>query len=140
MSKLTTYTILMTGFMLLFYFTGLLQECDQDGLCKNTTPNSQLLNLALHPSSIKDMALGQKVVLVLGGVGAAAALVTAAFISNIRLAVLGSFAVYYFNLGWDFLAVYRKVYQVNPVIAVLLFSPFLIMFCIAVIDWWGGTG
>ena len=138
MGKLTTYTLVMTGLLLLFYFTGLLQECSDDGLCEATSPNSQLLNFLMRPQNSRSSIIGQKGILVLEGVTAAALILLGLVIGNVELAVMGSFAIYYFNLGWDFLSVFNRVREANPVIAVLFFGPILFFYVIVIIDWWRG--
>jgi len=140
MGRLTTYTLMMSGLLLLFYFTGLLTECDDDGMCEATSPNSQLLNFLLRPERSRSSIIGQKGILILEGVGAVLIIAAGLFIGNVELAVMGSFAIYYFNLGWDFLAVFNVVREANPVIAVLLFGPVLFFYVIIIIDWWRGHG
>lgn len=138
MGKLTTYTIFMTGIMLLFYFTGLLQECGDDGLCQSNTPNSAMLNLLMNVDDLRDLTFSEKAILVLEGVSAALIIATGVFIGNIELAAIGPFAIYYFNLGWDFLAVFNVVREANPVIATLIFAPFFYLYVIVIVDWWRG--
>jgi len=128
MGKLTTYIIVMSGIMLLFYFGGLI----------DATPNSTFLNLLLSPEKIQTLTLYEKGILVLEGIGAAAIITLGILTRNIELAVMGPFAIYYFNLGWDFLAVFNKVRSVNPVIAILFFSPMMILYVITILEWWRG--
>ena len=129
---------MMSGLLLLFYFTGLLQECTDDGMCEATSPNSQLLNFLMSPENSRSSIIGQKGILILEGVGAVLLIAAGLFIGNVELAVMGSFAIYYFNLGWDFLAVFNVVREANPVIAVLVFGPLLFFYVIIIIDWWRG--
>ena len=138
MGRLTTYTLVMTGLMLLFYFTGLLQECGDDGLCEAASPNSQLLNFLMSPENSRGSIIGQKGLLILEGVTAALLIIAGLVIGNVELAVMGSFAIYYFNLGWDFLAVFNRVREANPVIAILFLGPILFFYVIIIIDWWRG--
>ncbi len=138
MSKIITMTVIMTGLMLLFYFGGLIQETTQDGTCEGNTPNSKLLNLLLQPECMKDSALGVKTKLVIGSVAGVIIIAAALFIPNIELAIMGSFAIYYLTLLWDFLVVFQKVYNVAPVLAILIFGPLMMTFIIIIIDWWRG--
>ena len=131
---------MMSGLLLLFYFTGLLIECDDNGMCEATSPNAQLLNFLMRPENSRSSIIGQKGILILEGVGAVLIIAAGLFIGNVELAVMGSFAIYYFNLGWDFLAVFNVVREANPVIAVLLFGPLLFFYVIVIIDWWRGKG
>lgn len=129
----------MTGLMLLFYFTGLIQDCTGDGLCENTTPNSQLLNLALNPQSIRESSLGVKILLSIEGLALIGAAVLALFYSRIELAILSTVAIYLFNLLFDFIAVYNTVREAHPVFAILLFAPLMVVYAITVIEWWRGN-
>ncbi len=138
MGRLTTYTIMMSGLMLLFYFGGLLTTCDDNGMCEANSPNSQLLNFLMRPERSRSSIIGVKGVLILQGVSAAALILLGVFIGNVELAVMGSFAIYYFNLGWDFLAVFNVMREAAPVLAVLLFAPALFFYVIIIIDWWRG--
>ena len=45
---------IMTGLVLLFYFTGLNQEVTNDGTCEGQTPSSKLLNILLQPECMKE--------------------------------------------------------------------------------------
>ncbi len=138
MGKMTTYMIMMSGLMLLFYFGGLLTVCFDDGLCEGTTVNSVLLNLLLKPERMKSLTLGIKVILTLQGALASLIIAVGIFIKDVRLAVMGSLAIYFFNLGWDFLAVFTVVREVAPVLAVLLFAPVLLVYVLTIVDWWMG--
>ncbi len=138
MGRLTTYTIMMSGIMLLFYFGGLLTTCDDNGMCEATSPNSQLLNFLMRPERSRSSIIGQKGILILEGVGAVLIIAAGLFIGNVELAVMGSFAIYYFNLGWDFLSVFNVMREVAPVLSILLFAPALFFYVIVIIDWWRG--
>ena len=76
--------------------------------------------------------------MILEGVGAVLIIAAGLFIGNVELAVMGSFAIYCFNLGWDFLAVFNRVREANPVLAILFFGPILFFYVIVIIDWWRG--
>jgi len=128
----------MTGLMLLFYFGGLIQETTDDGTCEGQTPNSKLLNILLQPECMKDSTIGRKTILVIGGVAGVIVIAAALFIPNIELAIMGSFAIYFFTLLWDFMVVFQKVYAVAPVLAILIFAPLIFTFIIIIIDWWRG--
>lgn len=138
MSKIITMTVIMTGLMLLFYFGGLIQTETDDGTCEGQTPNSKLLNILLQPECMKDSTIGRKLIITLGSVAGVIVIAAALFIPNIELAIMGSFAIYFFTLLWDFMVVFQKVYEVAPVLAILIFGPLTITFIIIIIDWWRG--
>lgn len=128
MGKLTTYLIVMSGLTLLFYFTGLLEA----------TPNSTLLNLLLSPEKLESEPIALKAVTVVEAILASIIVVGFAVAGNVELGVMSAFAVYLFNLFWDYIAVFAVVASANPVIAVLLFSPMLIVYITTIIEWWRG--
>ena len=126
MGKLPTYIIVMSGLMLLFYFMGLIE----------TTANSTLLDMLLSPEDLPTSNAKTQMFLVLSGIGAAVgAIIIGYFTKNIELALTAPFAVYLFNLMWDFLYVFNRVRDANPVIAVLFFAPVLFLFIITIVEW-----
>lgn len=127
--KLTTYIIIMSGLVLLFYFAGILGD----------TPNSVLLNLLLSPEGLATNSFSVAVVAVLSGIAAIVSIVIGATVGNIELVLKGPFALYILNLMWDFLSVYNQVAAANPVIATLLFAPVLILFGVTIVEWWSGN-
>ena len=138
MSKLITMVGIMTGLMLLFYFTGLIQEQTDEGNCEGQTPNSKLLNILLQPQCMKDSTIGRKAVLVVGSVAGVLVIAAALFIPNIELAIMGSLAIYFLTLLWDFMVVFQKVWESSPVFAILFFGPLMFIFIIVIIDRWRG--
>ncbi len=138
MSKLITMANIMTGLVLLFYFTGLNQEITEDGTCEGQSPFSKLLNLLLQPECMKDSTLGVKTIIIAGSVAGVLVIAAALFIPNIELAIMGSFTIYLFTILWDFVVVFQKVFAVSPVLAILFFGPFMFIFTIIMIDWWRG--
>ena len=129
MGKLTRYIFIMSGLMILFYFSGLIQS----------TPNSNLLNILLSPEDLQNSTLASKLIAaleVIGGIGA----VIFGFISkNTELAASTIFTGYLFNLGWDFLAVVSVVASANKILALLIFSPILIVYILTAFEFWRGT-
>lgn len=128
MGKLTTYILVMSGLMILFYFAGLLEN----------TGSSTLLSMLLDPAGYKTSSLNTQIILVLTGIATAGIVVIGILTHNVELALMGSLAIWILNLLWDFIAVFNKVYSSNPVIAVLLFSPTLFLFGVTVVEWWRG--
>jgi len=152
MGKLTTYTIMMMGLIVLFYFTGLIIDCtkedgssctgDEECLCTAETPNSLVLNLMLKPHNIRVSTIRNKGILILEGITAAALLGVSFLYRDVKLALLGPFAIYIFNLLYDFTTVTAKIWSIHPLLSVivaLILSPLLVYYIIAVVEWWGGT-
>ena len=155
MAKLTTYIIIMVGLVTLFYFTGLLTDCknpttneacegDDECLCKGRTPNSMILDLALKPENIKFSTILQNGLLLLTGITALGLSIIAGLaLRDARLALLGPFALFSFNILYDFISVIVRINSIHPILSVvisLVLSPLLIYYVFAAIEWWGGTG
>jgi len=128
MGKITTYLIVMSGLMLIFYFGGLIES----------TPNSTLLNLLLSPSDLQNTNPATRVMLAIQAVGITGAVLLGFYLSNAELIAMAGFSLYLFNLFWDFLVVYNKVASVNKVIAIFIFSPILIMYVVTIAEFWRG--
>ena len=141
----------MVGLVGLFYFTGLLTDCenadgtacvgDEDCMCEGRTPNSIILNLILKPQNIKFTSIFTKGLLLLAGITAVGLSIIAALaLRDARLALVGPFAIYMFNILYDFVSVITKVWSVHPlfsVIVALIISPLLVTYVIVIVEWWG---
>ncbi|MBI2075236.1 MAG: hypothetical protein HYT82_01040 [Candidatus Harrisonbacteria bacterium] len=125
MGKLTKYLIVMSGLMLIFYFMGLVEK----------TPNSILLNFVLDPISFQASTLYIKVIAALELVAGATIVVGSIFGQRTELIITATFSIYMFNLFWDFMAVFSAVANANFVIALLLFSPLMVVYIVTVIEW-----
>lgn len=128
MGKLTTYILIMSGLMLLFYFSGLIQN----------TGNSSLLTILLNPFDFPNISFTAKLIALLEGIGAAGLTIGLFVSGKPELAIIAPMIIYLFNLGWDFLAVYAKVAETNPVIGMLLFSPLFVVYVMAFAEFWRG--
>lgn len=152
MGKLTTYMIMMTGIMALFYFTGLTRDCenpngalcqgDEECLCVNKSPSSSILDLVITPQNIVGSTMYSKISLVLTGITTLALLGVGFLYGNIKLALLGPVASYFLLFLSDFLTVIARIWSVHPiasVLATLVLLPLFVYYIIAVLDWWSGT-
>lgn len=138
MSKLATMFGVLSGLMLLFYFTGLLAECTGDYLCSTTTPNSVILDFLLKPEGAANSTAAARVATLIG-LGAVAVAIVVGFVTkNFELTLISPFIVFLFNLGWDFLALYNNVRQIHPalsVLAILIFGPLFFQYILAAVEW-----
>lgn len=125
MGKLTTYILMMSGLMLLFYFAGLIQN----------TANSTLLNLLLNPEDLANSSFKTNLFLVLEGIAIGGAIIIGLFQSNPEPPAVATFAIFIFNVFWDFSSVIAKVASTNKVAAILIFSPIMILFMVTLIEW-----
>lgn len=129
MGKFGVYVLWMSGLMLLFYFTGITEQ----------TGTTTLLNLLLDPAEFQNTPFAIKSIAIFTGILASAIVVGFAIAGNVELGVMVSFTIFLANSLWDFLDVYSKVASVNPVIAILVFSPLLFLFVITTVEWWRGV-
>lgn len=129
MGKLTTYILVMSGLILLFYFTGLLPE---------STASNTLLTMLLNPNALSESPIGLDSKELLIGIVAGGIIIGALLIANVELGIMAIFVVSISAFLWDFSSVFNRVYSENPVIAVLLFSPIMLLMIITLIEWWRG--
>ncbi len=141
MGKLTTYVIIMSGLMLLFYFGGLLPtECGEDGLCEVNTPSGKLLTLLLRPQNMRTSTVGDWIIGILTGAAIVGSLVMSGWLyERIQYAAIAAFMGFLIVVLWDFIAVFNVVRETAPVLAILLFTPFLLVFMLTVIEFMRGT-
>lgn len=139
MGKLTTYLIIMSGLTLLFYFTGLIQDCGDDGLCEGSTPNGKLLDILLKPQDMKQSTMGDYIVGILAGLAALGSLLLSGVVfERLEYAATASFVGFLFTVGWDFIAVFNVVRESAPALAILIFAPFLLVFIPTVLEFLRG--
>jgi len=139
MGKTTTYIIIMSGLMLLFYFAGLLQDCTADAMCTSTTANSALLNLLLKVESWQDMNIWTRIIIALEGIGALVGVIAIGYVTrDYRLAIKIPIAVWLANLFWDFIKIFIIVKSANVYLALLFFAPLMILYVVTIAEWgWG---
>jgi hypothetical protein len=127
-NKLTTYILVLSGLMLLFYFTGLLDN----------TINSTLLNVLLEPETLRTSTLVTKVILIIEALIAAGLFIGTFLGGSPELAAKAPFTLYLFNLFFDIIYIFNVVKEANVVIAILLFSPLLLLYVLTIVEWFGG--
>jgi len=128
MGKLATYLVLMSGLTLLFYFFGLVQN----------TGTSTLLTLVLSPENLENTSFSTLIISALSLAGILASVVLGFSNQNVELAATGTLAIFLFNLGWDFLSVFNRVRAQNEPLALLIFAPLLLLYCVTIVEWWRG--
>ncbi len=140
MGKLTTYLVIMSGLMLLFYFGGLLPtECGEDGLCEVNTPSGKLLTLLLRPENMRTSTVGDYVIGIIAGLAAVGSLVLGGFLyERLEYAAIASFLVFLIVILWDFIAVFNVIREAAPVLAILFFTPFLLVFTLTILEFMRG--
>jgi len=135
--KATTYILVMSGLMLLFYYTGLLDQ--------TASLNSALLDLLFDieglgsgDTTTPSVNAWKVVVLALEGILAAAVIVVGFFRNSPELFIVAPIAIYMANLLLDFVIVFNVIASVTPVLATLVFAPIMLLFMFTVVEWWRG--
>ena len=138
MGKLTTYVLVMSGIMLLMYYGGMIGGTDT------------LLTLLLNPSGISFSSFfTDNIVAVIEGLGGATIALALVLTGKPELAAMSVLAVYIGDLGFNFIKVFNKLASMGAVegastgaylpLAVLLFAPIILLFCITLAEWWRGV-
>ena len=126
MGKMSTYSIMFGGLLLLYYFTGIIDS------------SSSFIGLLLNPKNIQTASFVTTALATLVAGGGIAAIAIAVWIKNIELAVMTVIVPLLAAFMWDIINVYNKLAQYNYVFATLACAPFLFLFALALIDWWRG--
>lgn len=129
MGKLTTYVVIMTGLLLLFYFTGLLPEGN---------PAADFLTLLTNPENMQFSEFALQIGTVINAIALTGAIIVGIIVGEVELVAVGGFAIFLVNLLWGFTAVYTKIASYDAVLATLLFSPIMFLFVMTIIEWWRG--
>lgn len=129
MGKATTYLLVMSGLMLLFYFGGLIEQ--------SGSVTSTLLTLVVNPENLQYSFFVTSTIL--GALSLGAAIVVGVLTKDVQLAAMFTITSYLLNLGWDFLQVFGVIAGENRVIAVLIFAPLMFIYVITMVEFWRGT-
>lgn len=128
MGKLTTYILILSTALLLFHFAGLIGD----------TPISFLLNSLLNPENLQNSSLFTQIGVGIAALGTIGIIIGAIAPQSSLWIIKGSIATILIIIGWDVLALINQVYLMNGEIALLLLSPFLVVYGVTVIEWLGG--
>lgn len=138
MGKLTTYLLVMSGIMLLMYYGGMIDGTDT------------LLTLLLNPQNISFSSFfTDNIVAVIEGLAAAAVGLVLIASGKPELAAMSVLAVYIGDLAFNFIRVFSKLASIGAAegastgpytpLAVLLFAPLILLFCVTLAEWWRGV-
>jgi len=129
MGKITTYLIMISLLVIGFHYAGLITD----------TPISFLLDALLNPQNLQTNSWYVQIAGILAGFGGVAAVVIGSFApSRIEQAATLAFTSLLFVVGWDLLAIFNQIKLINPVLAVFVMSPFIFVYILSAIEWWGG--
>jgi hypothetical protein len=128
--KLAVYLLVMAGLTLLFYMTGLIGQ-NPNNL---DSPNSAFLKLLLDPEGLRETSLWTNLLLVLEGFAAVGVFIAGILSRDVGFGVAGVFALFLINLLWDFIEVVAVVMSYNPVIALLVFAPLMVLYVLTWVE------
>lgn len=121
---------LMGGVTLLFYFAGILSG----------TATTTLLDIVLNPQNLQNASI----ITTIASISLLVISAVSTFVArnqNSDFYLIYPIVTIFLAFGWDFLAVYQAVSQTSELgrfIAAMAFGPFLLMYVVAVIEWWRG--
>lgn len=132
MSRMTVYISILATVLLGAHLMGLVED----------TGSVTLLQWVTNPEDFRADGIFDNFISVLTLISAAGAIITAglAISQKYDLALLVGVTDIFFLVGWDMLAIYNGIKEINPDVAILLISPLLLVYFLTVIEWWRGTG
>lgn len=131
MGQSTTFIMVLSGLLLVFYLGGMMQDV--------STPNTLFLDLVTNPQGMQSHSLLTQILAALTGAAAISGLIVGIVSRDAQFSVKAPVAAYLLNLGYDFVTLFGKVYAANEVIALLLFGVIFLMYIVAVFGWWSGN-
>jgi len=123
MQKLSKYTILATGIMLLFYFWGIGDDAG-------------ILNMLLNIGEFTFADFWGEILTITVATGGVVGL--SIITKNVELAAMSTFVPFYGALIFQYLAIYNEIYEINQFIAIMLFAPLTFLLGKSLLDYWRG--
>lgn len=125
MEKTWNYLFIISGMMLVFYFTGL------------STSSGTMLSFMLNLQNVNTTQWWLVVTGLLSGTSAATIII--GFVSkNVELALMAPLALFLLISGWDAIKIFIFLASLNYVIATLFIAPFMLMYIMVIIEYWRG--
>jgi len=128
MSKFINFMVIMSGLVILFHVFGVVTD----------TPNALLLDLLLNPEDMKDKSTFIQFISALEAIGLIGAVLIGLLTRNVELVAAATFTIWVVNMAMDFLSVVMALSSESRVLAVLIFSPFLLAYILSAFLYWRG--
>lgn len=125
MNKAYTYLFIMSGIMLVFYFAGL------------STEAGTLLSYLLEPENLNSTSMWITIVSAIGA-ASVAGLIVGISTRNVELAAAAPIALFLLTLGFDFIKIFIYMASLNSVLAILFFSPLMLLYPLTILEFWRG--
>lgn len=130
MGKVITYMGIIFLALILFHISGVMPE---------GTPISIILDALLHPENLQQHSLTSSLTVALGLLAVGSAILVGLFAPQLsELAIMVGFTSVLLGIGWEMIALFSVVAQLNRSLAIIIISPFMILFLISLIEWWRG--
>ena len=131
MGNMITYLTIVTGILLLFHYTGIIESGE----------GSVILDIITNPENIRNIPTSGVIELSIAGILSAGIAIAVFYGASLELLAMSTIALFFWNLLTDMLVIYNKIVAVNanyiPIATILVAVPFLILL-IVIVDWWRG--
>lgn len=128
MGKITTYIAILSMVIIGFHFAGLIEN----------TPISWFMNALLHPESLNVNSFYTELSGILALFAGAGIVIGTLVAGKIEQGATVAFTSLLFVIGWDIVAIFNILRQLNEMVAIFIISPFLVIYVLSVIEWWRG--
>lgn len=129
MSKLLTYIAILSVIIILFHLSGIITG----------TPLSFFADAVLRPESLRTNQFYTTVYGAILAILVGSSIVIGLFIpQRLDIIVLVPVAIMLFLVGWDLFVVYNTLRMINDALALVIFSPLMIIYILTVVEWWRG--
>lgn len=126
MGNLAKYVFFMSTIIVLFYLAGLVDEY---------TSIDDFFKFVRNPKDLLTSEFWSEAENIFNAVALVGVTIIGAVTRNIQYIAKGSFVIYLANLFTAFLMIYDKVADVNVWIAMLIFSPLLVVLVLTIVEW-----
>ena len=123
MGKTGLFLVFASGMLVLFHIGGLI----------TTNP---FLNVLLNPQNFTSSDLWSLILVIVGSVGAA---ILVGFVTrNPEIVAMSAFVPSFFLFMWDFVEIFNVFEGQNRALALLVFSPIILLFFFTAVEFWRG--
>ena len=128
MGRMTVYLGILALLVIGFNFAGYIDN----------TPISFMLDALLNPETFQTSSFFTELEGILGFFAVGGIIVGAIVGQRIEAAATISFTLLLFLVGWDLIAIFGVLRQLNAMLAIFLVSPMILLYVLTVLEWWRG--
>jgi hypothetical protein len=126
MGKITSYLLILSSVILLFYFAGLIPD----------TASFVLLKLLIDPSLLITSAFYTNINNAIGLAAVTGIAVGSIISGRTAIAMKVGLAGFLLTIGWDLIQIFNKIKPMNLMVSTLIFAPLLIVYMLSIMEWW----